>query len=170
MAHIRHICQIASGAFERLVRELEIGDTELDASRKIRLELMKGGADLVPFAATLSGAGGYDQIIVGPTEKPLVDGDVLFIDLGALYDGYSCDFDRNYAIGSISDEVARVHEAVWQATEAGIAAARPGATTTDLWRAMAKVLGGCRQPGPQCRPHGPRPWHAAHRTAVEHIQ
>jgi Xaa-Pro aminopeptidase len=70
----------------------------------------------------------------------LRDGDVLFIDIGALYDGYSCDFDRNYAIGSISDDVARAHEAVWQATEAGIAAARPRATTTDLWQAMAKVL------------------------------
>ncbi len=140
VAHIRHICQIASGAFERLIDEVVIGDTELDASRKIRIELMKGGADLVPFAATISGPGGYDQIIVGPTERVLGDGDVLFIDLGALYDGYSCDFDRNYAIGSIRDDVARAHEAVWQATEAGIAAARPGATTTDLWRAMARVL------------------------------
>ena len=140
VAHIRHICQIASGAFERLIDEVVIGDTELDASRKIRIELMKGGADLVPFAATISGPGGYDQIIVGPTDRVLSDGDTLFIDLGALYDGYSCDFDRNYAIGSISDEVARAHEAVWQATEAGIAAARPGATTTDLWRAMSRVL------------------------------
>ncbi len=140
VAHIRHICQIASGAFERLIDEVVIGDTELDASRKIRIELMKGGADLVPFAATISGPGGYDQIIVGPTDRILNAGDVLFIDLGALYDGYSCDFDRNYAIGPISDEVARAHEAVWQATEAGIAAARPGATTTDLWRAMSKVL------------------------------
>ncbi len=140
VAHIRHICQIASGAFERLPNTLSMGETELDASRKIRLELMHGGADLVPFAATISGHGGYDQIIVGPTDRVLGDGDVLFIDLGAIYDGYSSDFDRNYAIGSISDDVARAHEAVWQATEAGIAAARPGATTSDLWRAMAKVL------------------------------
>jgi len=140
VAHIRHICQIASGAFEALPQTLKIGETELDASRKIRLELMQGGADSVPFAATISGSGGYDQIIVGPTDRVLGDGDVLFIDLGALFDGYSCDFDRNYAIGAISDEVARAHEACWQATEAGIAAARPGATTTDLWRAMANVM------------------------------
>lgn len=138
--HIRHICQVAGGAFERLTGKLAIGDSELDAARKIRIELMEGGADQVPFAAVSSGPGGYDQIIVGPGERVLQPGDVLFIDLGALYDGYSCDFDRNYAIGAISDEVARAHEAVWQATEAGIAAARPGASTVDLWRAMARVL------------------------------
>ena len=140
VAHIRHICQIVSGAFERLPQVLSMGESELDASRKIRIELLQGGADLVPFAATISGPGGVDQIIVGPTDRVLSDGDVLFIDVGALYDGYSSDFDRNYAIGSISDEVARAQDAVWRATEAGIAAARPGSTTSDLWRAMAKVL------------------------------
>lgn len=140
VGHIRHICQIVSGAFERLPQVLSMGESELDASRKIRIELLQGGADLVPFAATISGPGGVDQIIVGPTDRVLSDGDVLFIDVGALYDGYSSDFDRNYAIGSISDEVARAQDAVWRATEAGIAAARPGNTTSDLWRAMAKVL------------------------------
>ena len=70
----------------------------------------------------------------------LEEGDVLFIDTGATYDGYFCDFDRNFAFGHLSDDAQRAHEAVWDATEAGIAAARPGATTTDLWRAMADVL------------------------------
>ena len=68
------------------------------------------------------------------------DGDVLFIDLGATYDGYFCDFDRNFAFGHLDDAPRRCHEAVWDATEAGITAARPGATTTDVFDAMAKVL------------------------------
>ena len=140
IGHIRHICAIASDAFEALPAKLGIGDTEIEAGRQLRLEVIARGADSVPFMAPISGPGGYDQIIVGPTDRQLTQGDVLFIDLGALYDGYSCDFDRNYAVGAISDEARRAHEAVWQATEAGIAAARPGATTTDLWRAMAKVL------------------------------
>ena len=140
IGHIRHICAIASDAFEALPGKLGIGDTEIEAGRQLRLEVIARGADSVPFMAPISGSGGYDQIIVGPRERQLTQGDVLFIDMGALYDGYSCDFDRNYAVGAISDEVRRAHEAVWDATEAGIAAARPGATTTDLWRAMAKVL------------------------------
>ncbi len=137
---IRHACHIASAAFEALPATLEAGDTEYDASRKIRTELMRFGADTVPFAAVISGHDGYDQIIVGPSERKLGSGDILFIDLGATYDGYSCDFDRNFSFGEPSDLVARAHETVWQATEAGIAAARAGATTRDLWQAMAKVL------------------------------
>jgi len=106
----------------------------------MRLELIAGGADSVPFVATVSGVGGYSQCIVGPTERVLSDGDVLFIDTGATYDGYFCDFDRNFAFGSLSDAARRCHEAVWDATEAGIGAARPGATSGDLFRAMSSVL------------------------------
>lgn len=140
IGHIRHICQLASSAFEALPGRLHFGDSELSAARKLSAELIDRGADSIPFMAACSGPSGYDQIIVGSRECPLDKGDVLFIDLGALYDGYSCDFDRNFAFGPLSDGAAQAHEAVWQATEAGIAAARPGATTTDLFNAMATVL------------------------------
>lgn len=140
IGHIRYICQLASHAFEALPAQLELGDSELTAARKLSAELIKRGADSIPFIASVSGPGGCDQIIVGSRPRPLDPGDILFMDLGAIFDGYSCDFDRNFAFGHISDDAARAHEAVWQATEAGIAAARPGATTTDLFKAMAKVL------------------------------
>ena len=137
---IRYVCQLASASFEALPEKLRLGDTEFDASRKMRIELAEQGSDSSPFVAVISGAGGYSQCIVGPTERVLDHGDILFIDLGATYDGYFCDFDRNYAFGHITDEAKRAHEAVWQATEAGIAATRPGVTTTDVFQAMAKVL------------------------------
>ncbi|MEM7427149.1 MAG: Xaa-Pro peptidase family protein [Pseudomonadota bacterium] len=140
VGHIRYICQLASHAFEALPSRLQRGDSELLAARKLSAELIARGADSIPFIAACSGPGGYDQIIVGSRPRPLDDGDILFIDLGALFDGYSCDFDRNFAFARLSDEAARAHEAVWHATEEGIAAARPGATTTDLFNAMARVL------------------------------
>ena len=137
---LRYVCQLASAAFENLPTRLRMGDTEFDASRKMRIELAEQGSDSSPFVAVISGEGGYSQCIVGPTERVLGDGDILFIDLGATYDGYFCDFDRNYAFGHITDEARRAHEAVWEATEAGIAATRPGVTTTDIFHAMARVL------------------------------
>ena len=137
---LRYVCQIASSAFEMLPERLRIGDTEFDASRKTRIELAEQGADSSPFVAVVSGPAGYDQCIVGPSERVLADGDILFIDLGATYDGYFCDFDRNFAFGHLDDAARRCHEAVWDATQAGIAAARPGATTTGVFEAMAKVL------------------------------
>ena len=137
---IRHICRIASRGYEALTKLIEPRDTERDAARKLRMEITRLGADAIPFLPAISGPGGVAQIVVGPTDRKLAKGDVLFLDTGSTFDGYFCDFDRNYAIGPLDDASQRAHEAIWLATEAGIAAAVPGATTDGVWRAMAKIL------------------------------
>ena len=81
-----------------------------------------------------------DQIIYDPTDKILDEGKILFIDTGATFDGYFCDFDRNYAFGSVSDEIKIAYEASWDALTKGIAQAKPGNTCNDIYEAMNKVL------------------------------
>jgi Xaa-Pro dipeptidase len=140
IAHIRHICGIACDGFDELPRLLRIGDSEKEICRKFAADLLLRGADKVPYTAIGTGAGGYSSIIQGPTDRRLDEGDILLIDTGAKYAGYYCDFDRNLAIGEPPDAAKRIHEVLWRATEAGIAAARPGNTAADVFLAQAKVL------------------------------
>jgi Xaa-Pro aminopeptidase len=140
IAHIGHVCRIASDAYAALPDKVKPGDTAREAARKLAIDMLARGADSVPFMPAIAGSGGVAQIVCGPHDKVLETGDVLFIDTGTTWDGYFCDFDRNYAVGRPSDAAQRANAAVWDATEAGIAAARPGATTEEVWRAMAKVL------------------------------
>jgi Xaa-Pro aminopeptidase len=138
--HIRHVCQIVSAAYRAVPTLLSIGQTERDACRRLRIDIAERGADSTPFLPCVSGPGGVPQIVCGPHDRTLQRGDILFIDTGSTYDGYYCDFDRNYAIGNVSDEAKRAHEILWQATEAGIMAAVIGATSEDLFRAMARFV------------------------------
>jgi Xaa-Pro aminopeptidase len=141
IARIRRICGIAGEAYAALPERVETGNTERDACRRFRVDLLERGADAIPYIAGVSGPGGVPQIIGAPTDRRLEEGDLLFIDTGATCDGYFCDFDRNYAVGRPRSPAAqRAHELVWDATEAGIQAARPGATADDVWRSMASVL------------------------------
>ena len=87
-----------------------------------------------------SGLGGYDQIICDPSEKKLNEGDVLVIDTGTTYDGYFCDFDRNFGFGKISDDVIKTYDILWEALEIGMQSAKPGNTFADINNAMAKIL------------------------------
>lgn len=137
---IRQACQIGSRAFATLGKRLRIGDTAREATRKMAMAMLEHGADHVPFLALIAGKGGYSQIIAGPSDKPIKPGDVLIVDAGCTYDGYFCDFDRNFAFSKLTDAARRAHEAVWEATKAGMAAARPGATMADLLRAMTREL------------------------------
>jgi len=137
---IGHICKLASESYQDLPKYLNIGETERDAVRKLRIDLTKRGADSIPFLPAVSGEGGVSQIVCGPSDRKLENGDILFMDTGSTYDGYFCDFDRNFAIGKISDEARKVHDLLWKATESGIAASVPGMTAEDVWFAMNKVI------------------------------
>ena len=141
IAKIERACRIGSDAYAALVSQIHSGMDEHEVARLFRSELTRQGADSIPFMAVTSGHKGYEQIIVGPIERKLGKGDVLFIDLGATFDGYFCDFDRNFACGEIDDESLKAQDLVWQATQAGIAAARPGTTVAELAVTMATVLG-----------------------------
>ena len=137
---IEKITQIVSEVFEILPTIISVNDSERSASIKVKREILKRGADNIPYLPVVSGKGGVSQIIGNPTHKLISSGDFLFIDTGATFDGYFCDFDRNYAIGNASDELREVYDLLWLATEAGINAAKPGATTGDVWLAINKII------------------------------
>ena len=137
---IKYICSVASDAYNNLPSKLAIGDTERTAVNKLKIDMLNRGADNVPFMPGISGPGGVSQIVCGPSDRMLENGDILFIDTGSTFDGYFCDFDRNFAFGSPTSEVERVNEVLWKATEAGIKAAVPGATTLDIFNTMNKII------------------------------
>ena len=61
------------------------------------------------------------------------------LDTGLVWDGYFCDFDRNFAVGTKSATAVGAHQRLVEATQAGFEAARPGATAADLFHAMDRI-------------------------------
>jgi len=140
VACIRQSCQIVCDAFDRLPTHARCGQAEEHIARSLTIDILQGGAQAVPFMAAASGPGGYAQIISRPGIRTIQAGDVLIIDVGATVNGYFCDFDRNFGFGKVDNATLRAHETVWQATEAALKIARPGARCTELWQAMMRVL------------------------------
>ncbi len=137
---IKYVCELTSDSFNALPGFAKAGDSERQIVSAMRIDLLQRGADHTPFMVSASGPDGYDNIIMGPTDRVLSEGDLLIIDTGTLYDGYYCDFDRNYAFGYASDRSKRAYDTVFRSTDAGFEAAKPGNTTSDIWRAMWQVL------------------------------
>ncbi len=140
IAKIHYVCDVTSGAFEALPETLVVGESERENCRRFRTDLLQRGADNSPYIIAGSGPGGYDSIIMGPTDRIIETGDVLIIDTGTTFDGYFCDFDRNFAFGHAADDTRQAYDAVYRSTDAGFAAARPGVTFSELWSVMWAVL------------------------------
>ena len=137
---IEKVAQIVSDVFEKLPTFISADDSERDVSKKLKTEILKKGADNIPYLPVVSGVGGVSQIISNPTDKLISSGDFLFIDTGTTFDGYFCDFDRNFAIGQASDELKKTNEILWHATEEGIKNLVPGAKTKDIWKKINKKI------------------------------
>ena len=137
---IEKVAQIVSEVFCVLPTFISASDSERDVAKKVKKEILKGGVDSIPYLPVISGKGGVSQIIGNPTDKLISSGDFLFIDTGSTFDGYFCDFDRNFAIGTASDELKRTNEILWHATEEGIKNLVPGAKTQDVWKKINKKI------------------------------
>ena len=137
---LEHICGIGSAAFAAVPEFVSEGMPLDRVFREFRRTAIGLGADNAPYVVGAAAQGGYADVISPPTQRPIQAGDVLMLDTGCVWDGYFCDFDRNWAIGHADDAARRAYDVLWRATEAGIDAARPGATCRDLFAAMSAVI------------------------------
>jgi Xaa-Pro aminopeptidase len=145
IAAIRATCAAADRAFAAAPGYIRAGRPLTAVFRDFQIALLQGGADWVSYVAGGAGPDGYGDVISPASDTPLMAGDVLMLDTGAVRSGYFCDFDRNFAIGHATDVARRAYEILFAATEAGLAEAGPGAVAGDLHRAMAdkiKAMGG----------------------------
>jgi methionyl aminopeptidase len=78
-----------------------------------------------------------DEIVHGiPGERVLKDGDIVSLDLGAIYQGYQGDAARTIACGTISDQAKALMAATEGALQAGIAMARDQKRLGDISSAV----------------------------------
>ena len=78
-----------------------------------------------------------DEIVHGiPGDKVLNEGDIVSLDFGAIYNGFQGDAAVTVAVGEVKPEVVKLLEATRGSLEAGIAAARAGATLGDVSAAI----------------------------------
>ena len=137
---LAHICTIGSATFDQVPKQISLGMPLEEVFRAFRREALAQGADDTPYLVGGAGPGGYADVISPPSRRPLQAGDILMLDTGATWDGYFCDFDRNFAIETADDAARRAYDVLWRATEAGLAAAQPGNSCQDLFQAMQGVI------------------------------
>jgi Xaa-Pro aminopeptidase len=140
IAKISHAGSIATRAFARVPEIAKVGVPLEKVFRHFQMLLLEEGADWVPYLAGAAGQDGYYDVISPATETPLANGDVLMLDTGAVWDGYFCDFDRNFAVGAASAVAQSAHERLIEAVNAGFEAAKPGAMMCDLFAVMSDVV------------------------------
>ena len=90
------------------------------------------------YPATLC-ASVNEQVVHGiPSDRPLIAGDIVSLDMGARLDGFYGDSAVTVGVGRIAPEAERLLSATEDALERGIAQVRVGARISDIGHAVQR--------------------------------
>lgn len=105
---VAEVLQIVAESVKPGVTTLELDELAESAIVKRRAKPAFKGYSGYPYALCCSL---NDQVVHGfPSKRPLVEGDIISLDLGAYYDGFYGDAAVTLAIGTVPDNVSRLIE------------------------------------------------------------
>jgi Xaa-Pro aminopeptidase len=137
---IRTAQSFTDAAFDLVTRKLAEGITEREVAFELEAAVRRLGADAPAFDTIVAFGDNAAEPHHHPTDRPLVHGDVVKIDMGALADGYHSDMTRTVAFGVPPEQVREIHEVVLQAQQAGMRAVRAGASGGEVDRAARDLI------------------------------
>lgn len=127
-ARVRAAQAVTDAAFEAVLELFVVGVSEALIAWELGRLLHEAGADDQAFAPIVAFGENGAEPHHEPGHRALEEGDLITLDFGGLVGGYHADMTRTIAFGPVAAELAKVHDVVRQAQQAGIDAVRTGAT------------------------------------------
>lgn len=136
VAYIAESNRINGDALRAAFGSLRAGDDEVDVARAVGRSIVEAGAVRPPYAQlnvlseAKSRARGGGARLLGPLpEFSLAEGDLLFVDSGAVTAGYWGEFVRMAAVGDAADTKRAHHDAIRSIVQRSIAESLFAGTT-----------------------------------------
>ncbi|GAE91232.1 aminopeptidase YpdF [Gracilibacillus boraciitolerans JCM 21714] len=128
---IKEACKIADNAFDHILSYIKPGVKEIDVANELEFYMRKQGATSSSFDIIV--ASGFRSALPHgvASSKQIEIGELVTLDFGALYKGYSSDITRTVAVGMISSELQTIYQTVLEAQLKGVEGLKAGITAKD---------------------------------------
>jgi Xaa-Pro aminopeptidase len=141
VAMIQRAADITAQGFDAILKTIKPGMNEFDVQETIEHAYRTAGARALAFPS-IAGSGVNSTVLhYRANSKTIDDGDLVCIDSGAKWQGYSADVTRTLpANGKFTKRQREVYEVVLKAQLAAIKAVRPGARNSQIDAAAREVI------------------------------
>ncbi len=151
LSRIRQAQALTDETFSYILDRIRPGRTEREVMLDMEFYIRRRGSEGVSFDfIVVSGANSSLPHGV-PTDKPILSGDLVTMDFGAVVDGYRSDMTRTVGVGKLSEEQRRVYRTVLTAQQAALDMIRPGVSCRVVDKVARDLLDGVF---PGCFGHG----------------
>lgn len=137
---IRTAQSLTDEVFSRITDIVRPGRSEREVAADLVHAHLRGGASSMSFDPIVASGPNSALPHARPTSRVITSGDVVVIDMGGFVDGYASDMTRTIVVGEPSARVKDVYNAVLEAQQAALQAARGGIRSKDLDAAARSVL------------------------------
>jgi methionyl aminopeptidase len=142
---MKEACRISAGALKLIGSAVEPGVTTAELDRLAEQYILSQGAkpnfknyNGYPATACISI---NNEVIHGiPGKRKIEEGDIVSVDLGAVFEGYHGDNAATFAAGSISPEAKRLMDVTRESLYEGIKMARHGGRIGDISYAIQSYV------------------------------
>jgi Xaa-Pro aminopeptidase len=145
LQRIEHACRAADSALEAVKPMLDdvthSAVTERDVRDELEYRMRRFGADGPSYETIVASGPNSALPHHRPTDRRIVEGDSVVIDVGALVEGYHSDMTRTFLIGEVGGELERMYAAVKEAQQLGLATVRAGIAGSEVDAACRASFG-----------------------------
>jgi Xaa-Pro aminopeptidase len=140
IAMMRKSAAVTAAAFKAAFAAAKPGMSEIEVCRTAADTMILEGAERPGFILVTSGKGNYHVLSGKPTERKLDTGDMLWIDMGAVVNGYWSDFCRAAYFGRPTPAIEDGQKIILDVNQAMIDATRPGQPISKVAAAAAAAF------------------------------
>jgi Xaa-Pro aminopeptidase len=128
---LRRAAVITAHAMNAGRNAIRPGIKEIEVAAVVGSCMLHLGADAISHLSVKSGENGT-LVQSFTSDRTINEGDVVNLDIGAIYHGYCADMTRSYVCGKPSDLHSLLYRTVIQAQHAAICAIRPGVPASEV--------------------------------------
>lgn len=132
IACLREAQRITDAAYHAVLDFARAGMNERDLLRVLGMKMMEEGADTPGFQVIQSGPARYKMANPIAFSRSIQPGEMVILDIGAVYEGYWADITRGFFVGSVTERQREFYEAARAITEDTVTALKPGMTCAEL--------------------------------------
>lgn len=132
---MQKVVDISLAALDEFKTWVKPGITEKEAAAMLNFLLKNHGADKEGFDEIIASGPSSAEPHHHPTDKLIEDNNLLKVDFGAKYKGYTADITRTFVIGDqskVNPEALKILEIVKEAAALGRKAVRPGIKVSEI--------------------------------------
>src|SRR5438105_736818 len=129
---LREAARRLSAVARDVFGEVRVGRAEREVALAIDFRIRRAGFERTAFDTIVAGGPNAALPHAHPGERTFIEGDLVVLDFGGVYDSYCVDLTRTVSVGRAAARAREVYGAVLEAHDRAIAAVAPGRSRFEI--------------------------------------